>query len=67
MADRSWLGLATSGFCLGANLARLEGAIAISSMLERFPKLRLANPEAPLQYRGSYLLRGLKTLPMAIA
>jgi len=53
-------------FCLGANLARLEGAIAISSMVERFLKLRLANPEAPLQYRGSYLLRGLKTLPMTI-
>jgi len=53
-------------FCLGANLARLEGAVAISSMLERFPKLRLANPDAPLQYRGSYLLRGLKTLPLSI-
>ena len=51
-------------FCLGANLARLEGAIAISSMLRRFPNLRLANPDAPLEYRGSYLLRGLRTLPM---
>jgi cytochrome P450 len=54
-------------FCLGANLARLEGEIAIASMLERFPKLRLADPDAPLEYRGSYLLRGLKLLPMAIA
>jgi len=54
-------------FCLGANLARLEGAIAIASMLERFPKLRLTDPEAPLAYRGSYLLRGLKTLPLAVA
>jgi cytochrome P450 len=53
-------------FCLGANLARLEGAIAIASMLERFPKLRLAAPEGPLAYRGSYLLRGLKTLSMAV-
>jgi cytochrome P450 len=52
-------------FCLGANLARMEGAIAISSMLERFAKLRLANPDAPPAYRGSYLLRGLKELPMA--
>jgi cytochrome P450 len=51
-------------FCLGANLARMEGAIAISSMLERFPKLRLADPASALQYRGSYLLRGLKSLPM---
>ncbi len=53
-------------FCLGANLARMEGAIAISSMLERFPKLRLANPGAALEYRGSYLLRGLKALPMSM-
>jgi cytochrome P450 len=52
-------------FCLGANLARMEGAIAISLMLERFAKLRLANPDAPPAYRGSYLLRGLKELPMA--
>ena len=51
-------------FCLGANLARLEGAIAITSMLERFPKLRLADPAAPPEYRGSYLLRGMKALPM---
>jgi cytochrome P450 len=51
-------------FCLGANLARMEGAIAISSMLEGFPKLRLTDAEAKLEYRGSYLLRGLKALPM---
>ena len=54
-------------FCLGANLARMEGEIAISSMLERFPKLRLADSEAPLEYRGSYLLRGLKALQMVTA
>jgi 6-deoxyerythronolide B hydroxylase len=53
-------------FCLGANLARLEGAIGISSMLQRFPKLRLADPDAKLEYRGSYLLRGLRALPIAI-
>ncbi len=54
-------------FCLGANLARMEGAIAISSMLERLPNLRLATPDAPPQYRGSYLLRGLKALPMTMS
>jgi cytochrome P450 len=54
-------------FCLGANLARIEGAIAISSMLERFPKLQILNREAPLEYRGSYLLRGLKTLLMTVS
>lgn len=53
-------------FCLGAPLARLEGAIAIGSALERFPRLRLADPDAAPVYRGSYILRGLKSLPMAI-
>jgi cytochrome P450 len=53
-------------FCLGAPLARLEGAIAIGSVIERFPKLRLADPGAKLAYRGSLALRGLESLPLAI-
>ncbi len=53
-------------FCLGAALARLEGAIAFRSVLERFPKLRLAEPEGAVAYKGSYFLRGLAALPMAI-
>ncbi|MGO9602692.1 MAG: cytochrome P450 [Candidatus Binataceae bacterium] len=53
-------------FCLGSGLARLEGAAAIGTMLERFPKLRFANPDAPLKYKGSYFLRGLAHLEMAI-
>jgi len=53
-------------FCLGAALARLEGQIAFSTMLARFPKLRLAHPDAPVSYKGSYFLRGLAALPIAI-
>ena len=53
-------------FCLGAPLARLEGAIAIESMLEKFPCLRLVNPDARLEYRGSMALRGLSKLPLSI-
>jgi cytochrome P450 len=53
-------------FCIGAPLARLEGAIAIGSALERFPKLRLRDPGARLTYKGSYFLRGLESLPMAL-
>lgn len=53
-------------FCLGAPLARLEGAIAIKSMLERFPRLQLANPEAKLEYRGSMALRGLSHLLLSV-
>ena len=53
-------------FCIGSPLARLEAQVAFSSMLERFPKLRLRDPGAKLQYKGSYFLRGLAALPMAI-
>jgi len=53
-------------FCLGSGLAKVEGSIAIATMLERFPGLRLANAEAPLKYKGSYFLRGLAHLEMAI-
>ncbi len=52
-------------FCLGAPLARLEGAIAIESMLEKFPRLQLANPSAKLEYRGSMALRGLSELRLS--
>ena len=53
-------------FCIGAPLARLEGAIAIGTALERFPSLRMKDAAAPLTYKGSYFLRGLASLPMAI-
>jgi cytochrome P450 len=52
-------------FCIGAPLARMEGAIAIGAMLERFPRLRLQDPTAPVVYKGSYFLRGLASLMMA--
>jgi cytochrome P450 len=54
-------------FCIGAPLARLEGAIAIGAVLERFPHLHLAEPDAPLSYKGSFFLRGLSSLKMALA
>jgi cytochrome P450 len=52
-------------FCIGAPLARMEGAIAIGAMLERFPRIRLKDPVAPVAYKGSYFLRGLASLTMA--
>jgi cytochrome P450 len=53
-------------YCLGAPLARMEGAIAVKAALERFPRLRLAEPDAALTYKGSYFLRGLSSLKMAL-
>lgn len=52
-------------FCLGAPLARLEGQIAISTLLRRMPKLQLAVPAAELVWRPGLLLRGLQQLPVA--
>ncbi len=53
-------------FCIGAALARIQASIAIGAALDRFPHLKLAAPGAPLAYKGSYFLRGLAELPMAI-
>jgi len=50
-------------FCLGAPLARVEGQIAIGTLLRRLPKLALAT-ERP-EYRQSLTLRGLSALPVA--
>ena len=50
--------------CLGASLARLEGQIAIATLLRRAPELRLASPPASLRWRGGMVLRGLASLPV---
>jgi cytochrome P450 len=53
-------------YCLGAPLARMEGAISIAAALARLPGLHLLNPEQQFTYKGSYFLRGLAELPMAL-
>jgi cytochrome P450 len=53
-------------FCIGAPLARMEARIAFEAMLERFPRLRLKGPAIKPTYKGSYFLRGLESLPLAI-
>ena len=52
-------------FCIGAPLARMEGQIALSTLLKRFPNVRLATDEE-LEYRGNITLRGLKALPVKL-
>ncbi|WKA59624.1 cytochrome P450 [Planococcus shenhongbingii] len=53
-------------FCLGAPLARLEGEIAISSLLKRFPKLKLAIDESELVWRPGMIVRGVKEIPLLV-
>jgi cytochrome P450 len=47
-------------YCAGAPLARVEGQIAIATLLRRFPNLHLTGEK--LQRHPSLLVRGLKSL-----
>ncbi|MFC9894117.1 cytochrome P450 [Nocardia sp. NPDC127579] len=49
--------------CLGASLARMEGAIALGALYERFPDLRL---DGTPQRRGLLNLRGYQRIPISI-
>ena len=53
-------------FCLGNQLARLEGQIAIGELVRRFPDLRLAVPREQLQYKPMQSLRGFRSLPVKV-
>ena len=52
-------------FCIGAPLARLEGAIAIRRLAERFPRIRLAG-DGPPSWSDSLFLRGIVSLPVRL-
>ena len=47
-----------------ARLARLEGRIALATLLARLPALQLAVPAETLRWRGVPILRGLHHLPV---
>jgi len=51
-------------FCLGAPLARMEGRIAIATLLRRMPNLRLKGSSESLTWRPGLTLRGLEGLPV---
>jgi cytochrome P450 len=51
-------------YCLGATLARLETRIAVVSVLERLPRMRLVTDH--LEWHPTLLSRGLRALPVAV-
>ena len=51
--------------CLGAHLARLEGQVAITRLVRRFPNIALATDT--LEWNGRIVLRGLSALPVTLA
>ncbi len=54
-------------FCLGAPLARLEGQIAIDTLLRRTRDLRLSVPHEALKWQRGLIIRGLRALPVTFA
>ena len=54
-------------YCVGAPLARLEGQIAINTLLRRSSALRLAVPPGAVRWRRALVLRGLESLPVVWA
>lgn len=54
-------------YCVGAPLARLEGQIALSTLLRRTSNLRLAVPASRLRWRRGLVLRGLEALPVTFS
>ena len=53
--------------CLGAQLARLELRVLFEELLDRFPGLHLADPEAPRRERRGTFVLGLEALPVELA
>ena len=49
-------------YCLGAGLARLEGAVAVRTLYERFPDLRIVSPPTR---RSTRVLRGYESIPVS--
>lgn len=52
--------------CLGAPLARLEGEIAINTLLRRFPHIELQSDIQALEWRPGMIVRGVKEIPLSL-
>ncbi len=53
-------------YCLGAPLARLEGEIAIQTLLRRLPSIELNTAVENLEWNDNLLLHGMKGLPVRV-
>ncbi|MGW0336121.1 cytochrome P450 [Streptomyces sp. NPDC003011] len=51
-------------YCLAATMARMEAAVVIRSVLDRFPRLRLAVPAGEVEWLHGGPIRGPRTLPV---
>jgi cytochrome P450 len=51
-------------FCLGHQLARIEGACALKALFRRWPKLELAVDESEIKWRPRPGLRAIEHLPV---
>lgn len=54
-------------YCLGAHLARVEGALAVSALLERLPDLALATAVDTLSWTQGVVMHGLTALPVTLS
>jgi cytochrome P450 len=53
-------------YCVGAPLARLEGKIAIQTLVQRYPNLKLTVRPEQVQWRSAVAVRGVKNLPVRL-
>src|SRR5262245_25281709 len=53
-------------FCLGHQLARIEGKCALEALFKRWPQLALAVPPEAIRWRQRPGLRAIEKLPVAI-
>ncbi|MEV7232393.1 cytochrome P450 [Polymorphospora sp. NPDC051019] len=51
--------------CLGAPLARMELQVALGTLLKRLPGLRIAGPEADIEWKDGLGVRGPADLPIS--